>query len=184
MIESIDAQILLWIQDYVRIALLDPIVKGFTALGNGGLIWVAVSVAMVCWKPTRKAGLVSALALIFSLLFTNLGLKPLISRTRPYYVVEGLIPLVTSSDLNSFPSGHTSAAFAAGLAWAAVLPKKWMRVTAVVQAFLMGLSRLYVGVHYPTDVLVGALVGTGCALLSVWVMKAVERRRNPMERQS
>ena len=182
MIQSLDGEILLWIQEFVRMEWLNPIVKVFTSLGNGGIVWIVLTIAMLCWKPTRKYGVASGIALLLSLLFTNLGLKPLISRTRPYYTVEGLIPLVTSSDLNSFPSGHTSAAFAAGLAWARVLPKKWMRVTAVVQAFLMGLSRLYVGVHYPTDVLVGAIVGTVCAVLAILVLKAVENRKRPMDK--
>lgn len=182
MIQALDGEILLWIQEFVRMEWLDPIVKAFTSLGNGGIVWIVLTLAMLCWKPTRKFGVASGVALLLSLLLTNLGLKPLISRTRPYYTVEGLVPLVTSSDLNSFPSGHTSAAFAAGLAWARVLPKKWMRVTAVVQAFLMGLSRLYVGVHYPTDVLVGAIVGTVCAILAILVLESAEKRKHQTDR--
>lgn len=177
-IQHVDEAVLLWIQEAVRLVWLNPVVKFFTTLGNAGILWIVLAVAMLLWKPTRKAGILAGCALLFSLLFTNLGLKLLLTRPRPYTVVEGLIPLLTSGDPNSFPSGHTSAAFAAGLVWAKTLPKGWMRRAAVIQAVLMGLSRLYVGVHYPSDVLCGALVGTVCALLALWVGRVWQRREN------
>lgn len=176
-IQNVDEAVLLWIQEAVRQAWLDPVVKVFTTLGNAGILWIVLAVAMLFWRPTRKAGVLAGCALLFSLLFTNLGLKLLLTRPRPYTVVEGLIPLLTSGDPNSFPSGHTSAAFAAGLVWARTLPKAWMRRTAVIQAVLMGLSRLYVGVHYPSDVVSGAVVGTVCALLALWIGRLWQRRQ-------
>lgn len=176
MIQTMDEAILLWIQNNLRFSWLDPVIEVFTSLGNAGILWILLSILLVCFKPTRKAGLLSGLALLFSLLFTNLGLKPLFTRARPYTVVEGLIPLLTSADPNSFPSGHTCAAFSAGLVWARTLPGGWLRKAAVVQAVLMGLSRLYVGVHYPTDVLAGAVVGTVCALLALTIGKRTEKR--------
>ena len=176
-IQNVDEAVLLWIQETVRLGWLDPVVKVFTTLGNAGILWIVLAVAMLFWRPTRKAGVLAGCALLFSLLFTNLGLKLLLTRPRPYTVVEGLIPLLTSGDPNSFPSGHTSAAFAAGLVWARTLPKAWMRRTAVIQAVLMGLSRLYVGVHYPSDVVSGAVVGTVCALLALWIGRLWQRRQ-------
>lgn len=177
-IQNVDEAVLLWIQEAVRQTWLDPVVKAFTTLGNAGILWIVLAVAMLFWRPTRKAGVLAGCALLFSLLFTNLGLKLLLTRPRPYTVVEGLIPLLTSGDPNSFPSGHTSAAFAAGLVWARTLPKAWMRRTAVIQAVLMGLSRLYVGVHYPSDVVSGAVVGTVCALLALRIGRLWQRRQN------
>lgn len=176
-IQNMDEAALLWIQETIRLEWLDPVVKAFTSLGNAGLLWIVLSIVMLVWRPTRKAGILAGCALIFSLLFTNLGLKLLLTRPRPYTVVEGLIPLLTSGDPNSFPSGHTSAAFSAGLVWARTLPKAWMRRAAVIQAVLMGLSRLYVGVHYPSDVLSGALVGAVCALLALWIGRLWQRRQ-------
>ena len=173
-IQGMDEAVLLWIQEVVR---LDPVVKVFTSLGNAGVVWIVLSIAMLFWRPTRKAGLLAGCALIFSLLFTNLGLKLIFTRPRPYTVMEGLIPLLTSGDPNSFPSGHTCAAFSAGLVWARTLPKPWMRRVAVIQAVLMGLSRLYVGVHYPSDVLGGALVGTVCAALALYIGRLWQRRQ-------
>ena len=107
--------------------------------------------------------------MLLGLLVTNLTLKPLVSRARPWAVMENFATLVTSSDLNSFPSGHTCAAFAFGVALCAALPQKWAKAAALLAAALMGFSRLYVGVHFPTDVLAGAVIGTACGLLGAWV---------------
>ena len=120
---------------------------------------------------------VSLLALVLGLLVTNITIKPLVERARPWLVLE-LTPLVTENDPNSFPSGHTCAAFAAGLSWARALPWRWGRIAAVVLAVLMGLSRLYVGVHFPTDVAAGAVIGALCAWAAWRAWEAYEERKN------
>ena len=139
-LQNLDGSLLLAIQS-LRLEALNPLVEGFTRLGNAGLLWIVLSLAMLVWRPTRKAGLLALVSLLLGLLCTNVILKHLVGRERPWLHVAGLIPLVNEPDPNSFPSGHTCAAFAAG----------------------MGLSRLYVGVHYPSDVLAGAAVGAFCA---------------------
>ena len=164
-IQIFDETALLWIQENLR-GLLDPVVEGYTTLGNTGLMWIVLSLAMLCWKPTRKAGVAALAAMVLGLLCTNVVLKHLVARTRPWLVVEGLTALVDEHDPNSFPSGHTSASFAAASAWCRTLPRRWMGVTAVVLAALMGFSRLYVGVHFPSDVLAGVLVGLFCGWLA------------------
>ncbi len=176
-LQQLDEQGLLWIQQFLRVEVLNPVVKGFTTLGNVGLIWIVLSLLLL-WKPsTRKAGITSLCAMILGLLVTNLCLKHLFMRPRPYEVMELLVPLVTSSDPNSFPSGHTCAAFAAGIAWAKTMPKRWMRIVAVVQAVLMGFSRLYVGVHYPSDVIAGALIGSVCGIVAYYLIQRWENRQ-------
>lgn len=162
-LQNADGAALLWIQEFVRQGILDPLVCLYTRLGNSGMLWIVLSIAMLCYKPTRKAGALSITAMLLGLLCTNVVLKHLVARPRPWLDVAGLIPLVNEPDPNSFPSGHTCAAFAAALSWWRTLPKKWMRTAGVVLAVCMGLSRLYVGVHYPSDVLAGALVGALCA---------------------
>ena len=152
---------LLWIQEHIRCVGLDTFAVRFTSLGNAGMIWIALSLVMLCFKRTRKAGITGLLALALGAVITNLTLKPLVHRGRPWLVVEGLKAMVEPGDPHSFPSGHTCAAFAATCGWWCYLPKKW-GITALVCAALMGLSRLYIGVHFPTDVLVGALVGGLC----------------------
>lgn len=170
---SLDAGALLWLQETVRTPLLTAFFSFYTQLGNVGLLWIALSALMLCHPKTRRAGFCALLALLLGLLCTNVCLKHLFQRTRPWLVVEGLIPLVAEHDPNSFPSGHTTAAFAAGLVWARTLPWRWSRVAALVLAVLMGFSRLYVGVHFPTDVLTGAVVGSLCALAALAIGRAV-----------
>ncbi|WP_251319652.1 phosphatase PAP2 family protein [Flintibacter muris] len=162
---QMDGQLLVAIQG-LHMSWLDPIVSLYTKLGDAGIFWIVLSLAMLVYKPTRKAGALALCAMVLGLLVTNLTIKPLVERARPW-LDWPIVPLVTEKDPNSFPSGHTCAAFAAGMIWMRTLPWRWGRVAAVVLAALMGLSRLYVGVHYPTDVLVGAIIGALCALV-IW----------------
>lgn len=162
---TLDGGILLWIQAHLRAPVLDCAVSFYTCLGNGGLLFLAAAAVMLCFRKTRKAGAAALFAIAVGFVCTNLILKHLVSRPRPWLEVAGLTALVTEKDPNSFPSGHTTAAFAfAGALWRAA-PDRWMKWTALACALLMGLSRLYVGVHYPSDVLTGALIG----LLSGWL---------------
>ena len=167
---------MLWIQENLR-GLLDPIVEGYTTLGNTGLMWIVLSLAMLCWKPTRKAGVAALAAMVLGLLCTNVVLKHLVARPRPWLDVAGLVPLIQEPDPNSFPSGHTCAAFAAPSAWWRALPRRWRRWTGLVLAVCMGLSRLYVGVHYPSDVIAGALVGLFCGWAAWKLLQLWEERR-------
>ena len=96
---NLDGGVLLWIQEWVRSGLLTPLVTVYTHLGDSGVLWIALSVLLLCFKKTRKAGVVSLLALLLSLIFTNGILKYLVARTRPWLTVEGLralAPTVTA----------------------------------------------------------------------------------------
>ena len=180
-IQSIDEAILLWIQNNLQTDFLSPFVTAFTNLGNAGKIWIFLGILLLFFPKTRRIGFYTLTALLFSLIITNLTLKPMIDRPRPYVTIDALAPLVISGDPNSFPSGHTSAAFAAGIAWFMVIANPWIRGLALAQAFLMGLSRLYVCVHYPTDVLIGALAGTIAALLAVLLLRTIEHRKSKQQ---
>ena len=118
---------------------LDPIVSVYTKLGDAGLLWIVLSLVILLWKPTRRAGLLALGAMVLGLIVTNLTIKPLISRPRPW-LDWPIVPLVAENDPNSFPSGHTCAAFAAGLSWVRTLPWRWGRIAAAAAAVLMGLS--------------------------------------------
>lgn len=169
---------LLWIQEFVRQDWLNAVVAFYTTLGDSGLLWIALCLALLFFPRTRRAGAAGLLALACSLLLTNMLLKNLAQRVRPWLVLEGLIPLVHEGDPNSFPSGHTSAAFAAAVAWARTLPRRWMKAAGLVLAALMGLSRLYVGVHFPVDVLCGALVGSLSGFLGWKLLTYIEQKRS------
>ena len=179
---QLDGELLLAIQTLHQ-GWLDPLVSFYTKLGDAGLLWIALSLAMLFFKPTRRAGALALCAMILGLIVTNLTIKPLISRPRPW-LDWPIIPLVTEKDPNSFPSGHTNAAFAFAVAVCMSAPKKWMKITAVCMAAVMGLSRLYVGVHFPSDVLAGAVVGSLCGFAGAFVVRKVWERIHaapPME---
>lgn len=155
---QIDGGVLLFLQEHVRMPFLNTIMTGITTLGDHGMIWILFTILLLIPKKTRKAGLVSAMALIGSLLFNNLLIKNLVQRPRPYVTFADLQILIPKPSEFSFPSGHTSSSFAAAAAICACLPKKY-GIPAMILAALIGFSRLYVGVHYPTDVLAGAILG-------------------------
>lgn len=180
MIEAItawDAGVLLFIQEHLRCGVGDKLLVLWTTLGNGGVIWITAAALMLFFPKTRKAGALALAAMLLNLGLVNGILKPLVERARPWLVVEGLEPLLKSSDRHSFPSGHTSAAFAFAVAVCATIDRRWVRITALCAAALMGWSRLYVGVHFPTDVLAGALFGSLCGFVAVWLCRWLEKRK-------
>lgn len=107
----------------------------------------------------------SALALLGSLIINNLILKNLIARIRPYEIINGLVPLIEKPTDYSFPSGHTGSSFAAACILYRKLPKRF-GIPALLLAMLIGFSRLYLGVHYPSDVLFGIISGVGISYVA------------------
>lgn len=141
----------------LRCGVLDVAVPWITSLGDKGLIWIALAVVLVAVPRTRRVGLAVCVALVLELLLCNVLLKPLIARPRPFDVagMDGL--LVAPPGDFSFPSGHTGAAFACAAALFFSRSRLWVPV--LVLAVVMGFTRLYLYVHYPTDVVAGALLG-------------------------
>lgn len=170
-ITNIDGAILLWIQENIRNDILSPVVKFITHLGDHGWIWIALTIACLVFAKTRRTGIFMMFSLLGSLLINNMILKNLVARIRPYEVVEGLHRIIEAQGDLSFPSGHTGSSFAAAVVIFCTCPKKY-GVPVMVLAGLISLSRLYVGVHYPTDVLAGALTGT---LIAIAVCKGGQR---------
>lgn len=169
---QLDQNILLFIQEYIRHDWMDWFWKGITHLGDFGIFWILLTIVLLIPKKTRKAGVASALALIIGTLITNVAIKNVVARIRPYEVIQELELMIEKQKDFSFPSGHTCSSFASAFAiyrCKEVFPKKW-RIAAMVLATLIALSRLYVGVHYPTDVLGGLIVG----LFSGWAGWKIE----------
>lgn len=165
---TLEESILLGIQSNLRNEWLMPVFIFITRLGNGGFIWILGSILLLAPKKTRKIGVMALAALAGSVLIDNVILKNVVARTRPYEVIGGLTSLIGIQKDFSFPSGHTGSSFAVAVVMFRGLPKKF-GVPALILAFLIGFSRLYVGVHYPSDVLGGALIGTGIALFVGWI---------------
>lgn len=167
-LSSVDGNLLLWIQEHLRSEFFTPFWTFVTTSGNAGLIWIALTCFLLAFKKTRRVGVMCAVSLVLSLLFTNLLVKPLVARTRPYEVIDGFVLLIEKPHDFSFPSGHSSAAFAAAWVMFRKLPKKF-GIPAVIYASLMAFSRLYFGVHYPTDVLAGVVFGILYAQTAMWL---------------
>lgn len=170
------------ILDFIRNNLSSPfadsLMKGISFLGNAGWIWILSSVCLMVFKRTRKIGATVACALILSLLINNLALKPLVARVRPYDLREGISLIISPPTDYSFPSGHTGASFAAACAIFSH-NKKW-GIAAISLACLIAFSRLYLYVHFPTDVLGGIIIGIICAVISYFVVKTIDNRRKIM----
>ena len=169
-----DLPILDWIAGNLRCDFLDWFMPIITVLGDAGIFWIVCAVVLILIPKQRKAGLSMGLALLMGLVICNLTMKPLFARIRPYdYQLEHFgktIQLLVSTPHDfSFPSGHTIASFEAATA-IAIHNKKW-GVPALVLACLIAFSRLYLYVHYPTDVLASVVLGIGFAFLGSWMVK-------------
>ena len=172
-----DGQLLRWLMEGFSHPVLDEMMQFVSSLGNKGIIWIGIGILLLLLgvknKNRRNGGLLVLLSLAVNFLACNVILKPLVDRTRPYYVLD-YTPLIPPVGDPSFPSGHTSASFAAATAIYAI-NRKW-GLAAYLLAAVMGFSRLYLGVHFPTDVLAGALVGTAAALAVIRLWRRKEKR--------
>ncbi len=167
--ENLDLPILDWIRANLTCPLLDAIFPAITHLGDAGAIWIALTVLLLLHPKHRQTGIEMAVALLMGLVICNLCMKPLFARMRPYdyqltqlgNTIHLLIP--AESDF-SFPSGHTIASFEA----ATVLLRRSRKagIPAMILASLIAFSRLYLYVHYPTDVLCSLFLGIGIAHLA------------------
>lgn len=166
---QLDGNILLFIQEYIRQDFMTPFWKFITSLGDSGWFWLVLSVLLLIPKKTRKIGITAILAIAIGALITNVTLKNLVARIRPYEVVDGLKLIIERQHDFSFPSGHTCASFAAALVYYRMTPGRW-GIPAVILASLIAFSRLYVGVHYPTDVLAGLVIGAFAAWAAMRLM--------------
>lgn len=163
-IEKIDFAIL----DYLRLnftsPFMDRVMVFFTTLGNAGALWIIISIAMLFTRKYRKTGIMMALGLILCLITGNIILKPSVARLRPFQVKTGIELLIKAPHDFSFPSGHTFSSFVS--AAIIFLNHKKIGVWAIGVAFLIAFSRLYLYVHFPSDVFVGAALGILFAFLS------------------
>lgn len=173
-INNLDGTILLFIQQYMRVSILTPIFKLITNMGNGGLIWLVIICVLLLFKKTRMTGLIALFTLAVCFIINNEILKNIIVRPRPFNMLTQLQVLILRPNDYSFPSGHTANSFAVAGVFYYYGNKKW-GIAALIFAGLIGFSRLYLGVHYPSDVLCGALLGL---LISFLISKIVINHQN------
>ena len=193
-----DGNFLIGIQEFLNADWLTPIMKFITMLGEKGIFWICICLLLVIFKRTRRLGIICALSLAFTFICCNLIIKPGVDRTRPWVMFTQVIRYLEPPGDSSFPSGHSANAM--GPAWAmfiasmpargksygdvpclgwrgnGVSPKAVHRfgIAAVVLALLIGLSRLYLGMHYPSDVAAGLVLGMVCASVVFQTIRAFE----------
>ena len=162
---NIEFTILDFIQSYIRNPILDKAMVFITTLGNSGMIWIVTAILMLCSKKYRKTGIILAIGLIGSLVIGNIILKPLFHRLRPFQIKEGIELIISAPHDFSFPSGHTLASVIS--ATILLIRERKIGIWALVLAILIAFSRLYLYVHFPTDVLGGAVIGVIIGLFSI-----------------
>lgn len=178
-----DLAILDFIQERVRSPLLDSVMLLATHLGDLALVWLVVAAVLIAQPARRRYGVAVIAAVVAAAAVGMFVLKPLFGRMRPFaaHGFTGLLIPPPSGD--SFPSNHSMASFAAAAA-ICCLPKggrgvSALKAGAVAVALLIAVSRIYLYVHYPTDILAGAVIGIGIGMLSVWAVGKVWPKAPP-----
>lgn len=162
------------IRESLSSGVMDVLMKAFSFLAEGGWFWIVLGLVLAIIPKTRKIGVTVLTALILSLIVCNITIKPLAARTRPFDLRSGIELIVSKPTDYSFPSGHSSASFAAAAAIFAH-KKKW-GTGALVLAALIAFSRLYLYVHFPTDVLCGTVLGCLFGAAAYFIVKAAYPR--------
>ena len=173
---SFDLPVLDWIAANLWCPVLDAVMPVITLLGDAGIFWIAIAVLFIFTRKYRKTGIGMMFALMMGLLVCNIWLKPTIARIRPYdfqmdYFLKEIPLLVGGMHDFSFPSGHTISSFEAGVV--ILLNSKKLGIPAMILACLIAFSRLYLYVHYPTDVIASILLGTAFAFLGNFLAQKV-----------
>ena len=169
---SFDLPILDWIAANLWCPVLDTVMPIITMFGDGGIFWIAISILLLFTRKYRKTGLSMAFALSMGLLVCNIILKPGVARIRPYdfqmeYFAKEIQLIAGGMHDFSFPSGHTIASFEA--CTALMLGNKKFGIPATVLAILVAFSRLYLYLHYPTDVIASIILGTLFGFIGYWL---------------
>ena len=158
--------LLMWFQS-IRNTFLDFIMPKISFLGNSGWFWIVTALALLIFtKKDKRIGWQACLSLVVSVVVCNIILKHAVDRARPCDIWTEVETIVSRPSDASFPSGHTNASFAVATA-IFTRNKKW-GIAALIIALLIGISRMYLFMHFPTDVLCGALNGVIWGILSYY----------------
>jgi undecaprenyl-diphosphatase len=166
---GLDRDVYVWVVEH-RVPPLDWVFVGLTVAGYAGLLWIALA-AVLAFRAHRPVLPTAALVAgtVWGADLVTLALKRLTGRERPYETVLEPDPLVRADLGLSFPSGHAATSFAGAVLLAYLFRR--LAPALLLLATLVAYSRVYVGVHYPADVLAGAAVGTLVALVVIAVVR-------------
>ena len=158
-----------WVAESLHTPLLDWLMPFFTGLGEAGFLWILLCVALLCRRRTRRWGVVCATALVISFVSGEWVIKNLVRRARPFSAMPELSLLIAPPHGFSFPSSHAASSFATATA-VRVMDRR-AGAWALALAALIAFSRVYLSVHYPTDILAGAALGVASAFLARWLWR-------------
>lgn len=173
-IQNLDFTILNFIYENIRNDFLNYPMIFISTLGNAGFIFIVSILILLFNKKTRKIGITLGISLVIGVVIVNLIMKPSIARVRPYEINQSIELLTSKMNDYSFPSGHTLAAFEFATA-IFLYNKKWGYVSFIF-AILMGFSRLYLYVHFPSDVICGAILGIIFSIISYYITKYIYKK--------
>ena len=165
---KVDLSILLWIQDNLRSEYLTTFMYHITSIGSVILAMIALYFIIKGSRSEKVAGIAVWASCVLEVLVVNGILKNLIARPRPFVTYDEVVPLANILSEHSFPSGHTALVFSMAFVIYKLFPAIYGK-TAIVIACLVGFSRVYLGVHYPSDVIAGIIVGWFVSLVTVYV---------------
>lgn len=164
-------EILDFIQTHMRNNFLDILMPQVTRLCDNAEIWIAAALILILFKKYRGVGVSVIIALLLSLIIGNMWLKPLFARPRPFYANTDILLLIPAPPDFSFPSGHTMSSFAA--ATVILAGNKRLGIPAVIFAAVIAFSRMYLYVHYMSDIIAGMLIGVVFGMFSIYIRKVV-----------
>lgn len=176
-IQRFDTLILEFINT-IHNSVLDNIMVFITRLGDAGFIWIVIGILLIISKKYRKVGLILALALIIQSILGEGVIKNIVQRDRPFLIMENIELLIKAPTSFSFPSGHTAASITSGIVLVYFFGKKGLPF--LLLGLLIAFSRIYLLVHYPSDVIGGVLLGCFSAYVAIVVGKRykVEKIKN------
>ena len=177
-----DMQILNFIYSHTSGNAADFFFSHITVLGNSGMFWIALGAIFAIIPKTRKIGFTVLLAIAIGFLFGNLLVKNYVGRLRPYQMNEAINLIIKAPSDTSFPSGHTLCSFSSAIA--IFLNRKKLGVCMIVLASAIALSRMYLFVHFPTDIIGAVLLGILVANLSVFIVDRIYARSKAPDLQN
>lgn len=172
--ENMEFEILYGIQE-LHNAVLNPVMIGVSALGNNGLIWILTALALLFFKKTRKCGALMLVSMAVCYVIGNLCIKNLVQRPRPCQLDTTVLLLIPVPGEYSFPSGHTLHGFTA--ATIVFLHNRKAGAAALLMAAVIAFSRMYLFVHFPTDILGGMILGIAVAVAVYCVYGKLSRKK-------
>lgn len=165
-ITKIDISILNLIQN-LKSPLMDKIMTTITAFGNMGIFWIILIIIFLTTKEYKKMAKFMIVCMLVNVVIVNLIIKPAVGRQRPFEIVEGIKLLVLKPQDPSFPSGHSAISFCMLTTILFFSKSKTINIMASLLAILISFSRLYLYVHFPSDVFCGIIFGILSSLISL-----------------